>query len=103
MQITSCYNGGSALVCSAAQDYCNNNILEPLVGDWDVYYILTADPDPYPPDISGYMYQIQTTVGAGTVWQEISEDVYDNFAETGDWMHSSRPDLESVINAGVSL
>jgi hypothetical protein len=103
MQIKSCYNGGSALVCFAAQDYCNTNIINPLVGVWDVYYILSANPDPYPPDITGYLYQIQTTVGAESVWQEESFEIYDNFAATGDWMHNSRPDLESVINAGVSL
>jgi len=28
-------------------------------------------------------------------------DVYNNFAATGDWMRTSRPDLEKVINAGV--
>ena len=103
MQITSCYNGGSTSVCSAAQNYCNTNILIPLVGVWDLYYILTADPDPYPPDITGYLNQIQATIGAEIPWQELSNDVYSNFAETGDWMHNSRPDLESVINAGVSL
>jgi carboxypeptidase C (cathepsin A) len=27
--------------------------------------------------------------------------VYSNFASTGDWMHNSRLDLQTVINAGV--
>ena len=27
--------------------------------------------------------------------------MYYNFADTGDWMHNSRPDLETVIDAGV--
>jgi hypothetical protein len=35
-QITKCNNGGSDTVCSNAQNYCNNNILSPLVGDHDV-------------------------------------------------------------------
>src|ERR1700721_189397 len=98
MQLKFCYKGGigSTLICSAAQNYCNTNILAPLIGVWDLYYILTADPDPYPPDISGYLDQIQTTVGAEKTWQNVSYDVYDNFARTGDWMHNSRPDLESV-------
>ncbi len=29
------------------------------------------------------------------------DQVYDNFATTGDWMLNSAPDLETVINAGV--
>ena len=28
-------------------------------------------------------------------------DVYNDFASTGDWMRSSLPNLETVINAGV--
>ena len=28
-------------------------------------------------------------------------DIYDQFAASGDWMRSSRPNLEAVINAGV--
>lgn len=28
-------------------------------------------------------------------------DVYSNFAATGDWMRTSKPDLENVINSGV--
>lgn len=29
--------------------------------------------------------------------------MYNNFADTGDWMRSSKPDLESVINSGVRV
>jgi len=36
MQIIACNNGGSNAVCSAAQNYCNDNILEPLAGNYDV-------------------------------------------------------------------
>ena len=103
MQITSCYNGGAASVCSAAQSYCNTNILLPLSGIWDLDYILAAYPDPYPPDLTNYLDEIQITIGAEIPWQILSNDVYDNFLATGDWMHNSRPDLESVINAGVRL
>jgi len=28
-------------------------------------------------------------------------DIYNQFAASGDWMRSSRPSLEAVINAGV--
>ena len=31
----------------------------------------------------------------------INYNVYDHFASTGDWMRSSRPNLETVINSGV--
>jgi hypothetical protein len=38
-QITKCNNGGSNSVCSSAQSFCNNNILSPLAGNWDVSVI----------------------------------------------------------------
>jgi len=84
----------------------------------------TKNPDPYPPDLTNYLKSIATKAGAETTWQETNEDVYSNFAATGeapiafltreqvvylftrllsgDWMRNSRPDLETVINAGVS-
>ena len=42
-------------------------------------------------------------IGAETTWQETNTQVYNNFASTGDWMHNSAPDLETVINAGVRV
>ncbi|KAG6889891.1 hypothetical protein C0995_013867 [Termitomyces sp. Mi166 len=81
LQITNCYNGGSN----------------------SVYYVLTANPDPYPPDIARYLASIRTQVGAEVSWQETNENVYRNFASTGDWMRNSRPNLETVINAGVRV
>ncbi|KAF7974316.1 hypothetical protein HWV62_12482 [Athelia sp. TMB] len=102
-QITSCNNGGSNSVCSNAQDYCNDNILSPLAGNYDVYYVPSKNPDSYPPDITNYLASIKTKVGAASTWQETNDDVYDNFEETGDWMRTSKPDLESVINSGVRV
>ncbi|KAF8184211.1 serine carboxypeptidase [Pholiota molesta] len=100
-QIISCNNGGSNSVCSSAQNFCNNNILSPLAGDYDVYYVPTANPDPYPADFTDYINSLRSKIGAETTWQETNDNVYSNFAATGDWMRNSRPLLESVINAGV--
>ncbi|TBU50585.1 alpha/beta-hydrolase [Dichomitus squalens] len=102
-QITECYSTGDESTCSDAQSYCNNDILSPLAGDWDVYYVPTENPDPYPPDLTSYLTSkaVTSKIGAESTWQETNDDVYSNFAETGDWMHNSRPNLETVINAGV--
>ncbi|KAI0305240.1 serine carboxypeptidase [Multifurca ochricompacta] len=102
-QITACNNGGSDSDCSAAQSFCNDNILSPLAGNWDVYYVPTANPDPYPPSLDSYLTSSAVTskIGAQSAWQETNNDVYNNFASTGDWMRTSRPNLETVINAGV--
>ncbi|KAJ7138626.1 alpha/beta-hydrolase [Mycena filopes] len=102
-QITACANGGSDAVCSAAQNFCNNNVLTPLVGDHDIYYVPSGVDDTYPPDITSYLASIASKIGAEVPWQMSSDDVYDNFAATGDWMRSQLPNLESVIDAGVRV
>ena len=102
-QIIACNNGGSNSVCSGAQGFCNNNILSPLAGNWDVYYVPTANPDPYPPPLDKYLNSqaVTSKIGSHAEWEESNSDVYKNFAATGDWMRTSLPDLEKVINAGV--
>ena len=77
--------------------------MSPLAGDWDVYYVPTENPDPYPPDLTSFLSDSNLTskIGAESDWEETNTRVYSNFAETGDWMHNSRPNLEAVINAGV--
>jgi carboxypeptidase C (cathepsin A) len=44
---------------------------------------------------------VTSKIGSYHTWQETSSEVYDHFAATGDWMRTSRPDLEKVITAGV--
>ncbi|THH27354.1 hypothetical protein EUX98_g6827 [Antrodiella citrinella] len=102
-QITSCYATNSTSTCSKAQSFCNNDILSPLAGNYDVYYVLAQNPDPYPPDLTSYLTNesLMSSIGAEVTWQESSDTVYNNFANTGDWMTNSRPNLETVINAGV--
>ncbi|KAF9047503.1 serine carboxypeptidase [Panaeolus papilionaceus] len=100
-QINSCYNGGSNVVCAGAQSYCNGNILSPLSGVYDVYYVPAKNPDSYPPDLTKYLSSIRAAAGAEAVWQETNFDIYANFAAFGDWMRNARPDLETVIKAGV--
>jgi hypothetical protein len=98
-QITACNNGGSNSVCSDG----NGNILATLAGKWDVYYVPTANPDPYPPALDQYLNSpaVTSKIGSQSKWQETNNVVYENFAATGDWMRSSLSNLELVINAGV--
>ena len=102
-QIIACNKGGNNSVCSGAQDFCNNNILGPLAGDWDVYYVPTENPDPYPPPLDKYLNSqaVTSKIGSHAKWEEGSTDVYDDFAATGDWMRTSLPVIEKVINTGV--
>ncbi|KAF5314902.1 hypothetical protein D9619_007517 [Psilocybe cf. subviscida] len=88
-------------ICSSAQNFCNNRILSPLAGNYDVYYVLTEDPDPYPPAITTFLNTVATQIGGEVRWTQSSNAVYRNFSLTGDWMKNSSPDLEFVINSGV--
>ncbi|KAI0829246.1 serine carboxypeptidase [Trametes gibbosa] len=102
-QIAQCYATESVNDCMSAQNFCNDAILSPLAGNYDVYYVLTKNPDPYPPPLDTYLGSktLMKKIGAESEWEETSVDVYSNFGQTGDWMHNSRPNLEKVINAGV--
>ena len=63
----------------------------------------TANPDPYPPALEPYLHSSAVTskIGSHSTWVKGNTDIYDQFAATGDWMRSSSPNLEAVINAGV--
>jgi hypothetical protein len=87
-----------------------------------VYYVPTQNPDPYPPAISSFLNSIGPAAGAESTFTQSNNNIYENFAVAGryidlcipsfdwemlmkpkgDWMRNSRPDLETVINAGVS-
>ncbi|KDR77527.1 hypothetical protein GALMADRAFT_138623 [Galerina marginata CBS 339.88] len=92
---------GTDAICSSAQNFCNNRILSPLAGNYDVYYVLAEDPDPYPPAIAAYLNTVAPQIGGEVTWVQSSNSVYRNFSKTGDWMRNSAPDLEFVINSGV--
>ena len=57
----------------------------------------------YPPDLTSYLTSsnITSKIGAESTWQQTNLNVYNNFAQTGDWMTNSRLDLQTVIDAGV--
>ena len=104
MQIIKCNSPGwTPAICSAAQAYCNAQIYTPLYDGWDGYYVPAKFPDPYPPQLNTYLSNpaVTTQIGAKSSWSETNFGIYYQFAATGDWMRSTRPALEEVIDAGV--
>ncbi len=104
MQIIRCNSPGwTPAICSAAQAFCNAQILSPLVDNWDPYYVPVQNPDPYPPQLGTYLSDpaVTTQIGAKSSWSMTNFGVYFQFAVTGDWMRSKREALEQVIDAGV--
>jgi carboxypeptidase C (cathepsin A) len=62
-----------------------------------------ANPDPYPPALDKFLNDpaVTSKIGSHRTWNITDMSVYKKFAETGDWMRTSRPNLEKVINEGV--
>ncbi|KAI0945073.1 hypothetical protein AcV7_001704 [Taiwanofungus camphoratus] len=102
-QITACYTNGTDAVCAPAQNASNTQILQALSGIYDPFYILSPTPDAYPPNLSPYLCNpaLMAQIGALPNWTKINEVVTQNMASTGDMVRNSRPDLETVIDAGV--
>ena len=100
-----CNHGGNNSVCAASVDFCNNEIFFSIQGTtWDPYYVIATAPDPFPPAIEPYLDNpaIASKIGGlGGTFQHNNHTIYNNFIATGDWMRTSRPDLEKVIDAGV--
>lgn len=82
-QILQCASSETDDDCSQAQNICNNNILSPLSGQWDVYYVLAKSPSGYPADITNWLNNQSTEIGAETTWGETNLTVYNNFYLTG--------------------
>jgi hypothetical protein len=101
LQIIACYKNLDDSTCSIAQDICENNIGIRLSGNWDVFYVLTENPDRYPPDFTDYINSVNASIGAETIWGNSGDVIFSNFAKTGDLIKSTAPALEKVINAGI--
>jgi len=105
MQIEKC-NGpppGTDADCAAAQDLCNRLLFTPLSGIWDEQYVPALKNDPFPPRLETYLRDptVTSAIGSMTTWFEESGNVNFQFSLTGDWMRTTLPVLEQVIDADV--
>ena len=91
IQILECATTGTNDACSGAQETCNDKILNPLYGEWDIYYVLDRNPSNYPADFSSWLDSQKTKIGAEVAWTETSYTVYQNFFETGSCGRHVRP------------
>ena len=65
-----------------------------------MYYVLTENPDPYPPVFDIYLNKLGPKIGAEVKWTNSSDTVYDNFAKTGKSIISRTfPTLMYLINS----
>ena len=85
-----------------------------------IYFVPGFINDTYPPDFTTYLLSVTSSIGVdvGVRYAESNLSVYNAFGQTGmwtiiyhvsdgqlsllgDWMSNARPNLETVINAGV--
>jgi hypothetical protein len=90
IQILLCAKTGTNAACSTAQANCNGQVLSPLSGQWDVYYVLDPSTSTYPPDFTTWLNNQRTKIGAETTWSESSTPVYNNFFSTGSYGYPVR-------------
>lgn len=122
-QIAACQATKVPLVCSVGQQFCNQFVLSPLAGDYDVYDVVgtnmilrragpdgfllqrAKNPDPYPPALDPILTNADfiKKIGAESNWTMSNTAVYLNFLVGGDWLPSSGPQLSSVIDAGLRV
>ncbi|KAF9042813.1 serine carboxypeptidase [Hymenopellis radicata] len=90
--IKSCYINGTDDVCLNAQQICNQYVDGPLSSNRDVYDFRSPQPASYPPALEPYLTNVslQASIGAEKNWSITNENVYINFAMTGDGIRNSR-------------
>ena len=108
-QMKECYANRSNEVCSAADNFCAENVEFPLDEiNRDEYDFRELYPDPFPPEFYvSYLNtpKVQNAIGAFVNFTEGSEAVYEAFNSTGDdarRVHSIR-DLKRLIADNVTV
>lgn len=91
IQILQCAKTGTNSACGKAQSTCNNNILSPLSGLWDVYYVLDRNPSSYLPDFADWLNNQAPRIGANGTWSVSSPIIYNNFFSTGSCAYRVHP------------
>jgi hypothetical protein len=76
-QISNCHNGGNDTVCSAAQEFCNPEVIGALSGGHDFYDVRVLSPNPYPPVLEPILTpEFGKKIGAEVPYMSDDEDVY---------------------------
>jgi len=92
-------------MCSNAHGFCTESYWGPLSNiEGNPYYVIDPNDKHRLPNIEGLLSDNATLdkIGAKSHFVISSEDVFNNFWETGDFMYSFVENLETVIDAGVS-
>ena len=109
-QIMNCAKTGDNIICSAADNYCANNVesVYDNVLNRDEYDIRELSPDPFPPEFYvQYLNtpQVQAAIGAFVNFSEYSAAVGSAFNTTGDdgRMDGTVEDMSELLEQGITV
>lgn len=106
-QVIACAELGTDAACSNATVFCNDHLLFKLHGDWNRNYVLTPSEraSEYPSDFIPWLTssEVVSAIGAELPFTPGNKDIVQNFQDKGDWMRSTKPQLEAIIDAGVRV
>ncbi|MCJ1457427.1 hypothetical protein MMC28_007795 [Mycoblastus sanguinarius] len=109
-QLNECAATGSNVICSAADNFCADNVesIYDIVLGRDEYDIRELEPDPFPPEFyvaylnTGY---VQSSIGAYVNFTEYSAAVGDAFNTTGDdgREDGTVEDMLELLESGITV
>lgn len=106
-RLLACEELDTDAACSNATVFCNDHLLFKLNGNWDQNYVLTPREraDEYPSNFIPWLTssEVVNAIGAELPFTPGNQDIAKNFQDKGDWMRSTKPRLERVIDADVRV
>lgn len=105
--IQTCESSGTNSACVNADNKCYNNIEGPLTeeADFNVYDVRISSSVTDPPETyADYLARddVVKAIGARSTYQECPDAAYVKFSSTGDGPRSFLPELNSVVQSGLT-
>ncbi|KAI6002114.1 Alpha/Beta hydrolase protein [Pisolithus albus] len=109
-QERACYAAGNSsasdAVCLSADNYCNDYVLTPAIGNYDPYDLRQNSSALFPPEYYVNYLAIESVkerIGAETVYEECPNKPYIKIVNTGDDARTFLPDLSRLANSGLKI
>jgi len=109
-QETACDNAGTGTqsnsICSKADNACNQETFEQIIGNRDDDDLRQTAPGSFPPEF--YLNLLKNTtvkakIGATSTYSECPDAPFELFTKTGDDARSWLPQLSTLVNSGLKV
>ncbi|EGO26845.1 hypothetical protein SERLADRAFT_360894 [Serpula lacrymans var. lacrymans S7.9] len=110
VQEQGCYAAGNSTesnkICLTCDNYCNDNVLTPTIGNYDPYDLRQNSSALFPPEYYvNYLHKtdVMDKIGAETTYYECPDPPYLLFEKTGDDARTWLPQLSALANSGLKI